>query len=200
MPAIWLAWSMTCFCVAILSYIWRTGSSADPSDGTYPPLAPHQALIVRSLLTAVFGLGLVYFLLIVRTFSTYGESEADWRRSWLATAPGAAERVREMRREVENERGRRRGRELEREVAIGVGTPSDRDRGGESKHGSPALGLGLLGISRSGSGNNVASMAGVIQEDGAWESGKEQGEKKDEEVFVLEAGVGRGKGRISPKL
>ena len=83
MPAIWLAWSMTCFCVAILSYVWRTGSTLDPSDGTYPPLTPHQALIVRALLTAAFGLGLVYFILILRTFSTYGEDEADWRRSWF---------------------------------------------------------------------------------------------------------------------
>lgn len=181
MPAIWLAWAMTSFCVAILSYIWRTGSSDDPSDGIYSQLSPNQALAVRAVLTIIFGLGVVYFILILRTFGTYGEREAGWRRSWLATGrPVGGERTRDTRRdEIERERGRRHQR--------------DRDSERGDQH-SPSVGLGLLGASRSGSANGLASMTGVMQ-DPSWD----QNEKKiSNDVYIVE--TGRGKGRISPKL
>ncbi|PIL36421.1 hypothetical protein GSI_00109 [Ganoderma sinense ZZ0214-1] len=44
-PAIWLAWSMIAFCIAIMSFVWRTGSEADANG--YPPLTKGQALGVR---------------------------------------------------------------------------------------------------------------------------------------------------------
>ena len=95
MPGIWLAWAMVAFCFAIMSYVWRTGSSDDPPDGVRPQPAPHQALGLRVVLTAVFALGLVYFILIVRTFGSYGERETGWRRSWLATLPPEFESAQE---------------------------------------------------------------------------------------------------------
>lgn len=193
MPAIWLAWAMMAFCVAILSYIWRTGSADDPTDGTYAPLSSGQALAVRTALTTIFGFGLVYFILILRTFATYGEREVSWRRSWLATGHPAGHGVyaRERREEVERERGRRRQRGPDRD------RDRDQDRHGEyeRKQSSPAMGLGLLGVS--GSATGMANMTSVIQDESPWDKLEKKGM---EEVYVVEAGGARGKGRISPKL
>ena len=66
-PAVWLAWSMIAFCVAILSFVWRTGSQADPPDGR-PPLTAAQALGPRVAISAVFVGGLVNFWMIISTF------------------------------------------------------------------------------------------------------------------------------------
>ncbi len=187
MPAIWLAWAMAAFCVAILSYIWRTGSVDDPAGGTYKPLSRGQALAVRTALTVIFGLGLVYFILILRTFGTYGEREVSWRRSWLATGhpAGRGTRVRERREEAE--RGRMRHREHDR----------DRDQQSEYelKQSSPTTGLGLLGVS--GSGTGMANMTGVMQDDTPWDKAEKKGV---EEIYITEAAAMRSKGRISPKL
>ncbi|KAF7984351.1 hypothetical protein HWV62_15371 [Athelia sp. TMB] len=72
MPAVWLAWSMILFVVAILSYVWRTGASNDPDPR--PPLSPHAAIGPRIAVTGVFAVGLVYLVLIVRTLKSYGGS------------------------------------------------------------------------------------------------------------------------------
>lgn len=189
MPAIWLAWAMAAFCVAILSYIWRTGSVDDPADGTYPPLSRGQALAVRTALTVIFGLGLVYFILILRTFGTYGEREVSWRRSWLATGhpAGRGMRARERREEAERGRGRMRQRGRDRS--------QDQQSEHELKQSSPTAGLGLLGVS--GSGTGMANMTGVMQDDTPWD----KAEKKEvEEMYITEAAATRGKGKISPKL
>ncbi|KAF7799967.1 hypothetical protein EIP86_011210 [Pleurotus ostreatoroseus] len=189
MPAIWLAWAMAAFCVAILSYIWRTGSADDPDDGRHAPLSHGQALAVRTTLTVIFGLGLIYFILVLRTFGTYGEGEVSWRRSWLATGhpAGRGARVRERREEVERERGRRRQRAQDRD--------QDRQSEHELKQSSPSMGLGLLGVSGSGAG--MASMTSVMQDDAPWDKTEK---KAMEDVYVMEAGASRGRGRISPKL
>lgn len=191
MPAIWLAWAMVAFCIAILSYIWRTGSSDDPADGMRTPLTPGQALAVRIVITAVFALGLVYFVLIVRTFASYGEREAGWRRSWLASGSvGLAERVRERRRQ-EEERDRGRGRQRER--------PADRQEQPLRAHErslnadekqSPITGLGLLGVSGS-SVKGLASVSSVLAED----SDVEKSERNRNAFSMASLG-----GRVSPKL
>ena len=117
MPAIWLAWAMVAFCVSIMSYIWRTGSSSDPSDGVRPPLSPGQALAVRTVLTVIFALGFIYFVMILRTFASYGERETGWRRNWLDTRnPGPGERAARERRRQEEERERAE----ERKRGIGI--------------------------------------------------------------------------------
>ena len=111
MPAVWLSWSMLSFCLAILSYVWRTGASDDPSDGVYPPLTPGEALAIRTVLTVVFGVGLVFFVMILRTFASYGTREVGWRRSWLTHGQyGEAQRARErnqQRQAHEEQRGQK---------------------------------------------------------------------------------------------
>ena len=185
MPAVWLAWAMVAFCVAIMSYIWRTGSSSDPPDGVRPPLEPGEALAVRVVLTAVFALGLVYFVMIVRTFASYGERETGWRRSWLATGhPGLGERARERRRqEEERERGRRQERERRQQEAQEALVDS------EGEKTSPVMGLGLLGVPGN-SASGMASMTSVLAEDVGTE--KKQGAALEENA--------RTRDKISPKL
>ncbi|TFK66134.1 hypothetical protein BDN72DRAFT_772446, partial [Pluteus cervinus] len=72
MPVVWIAWSMIFFVFSLLSYIWRTGSSSDPPQRN--PLSPSGALVARIMITLVFGLGMVYFVLIVVTLRRYGQS------------------------------------------------------------------------------------------------------------------------------
>ncbi|KAI0075404.1 hypothetical protein K474DRAFT_1559655, partial [Panus rudis PR-1116 ss-1] len=111
MPAVWLSWSMIAFCVSILSYVWRTGAVNDPPDGIRPPLSPNAALSVRAVVTVIFVLGLLYFVLIMRTFAKYSEREAG--RKWKAGGylsrhgPPPMSPIREGSNLVENqERGR----------------------------------------------------------------------------------------------
>jgi len=188
MPAIWLAWAMVAFCVAILSYVWRTGSSADSPDGTRPPLSPHQALVVRIVLTAVFALGLVYFVMILRTFASYGEGEAGWRRSWMANG---GERARERRRQGEErdrDRDRDRGRRRERGQQE---QQHERERSPDpDAKQSPITGLGLLGMSGS-SVKGLASVTSVLAED----SDGEKGGQRHTAYPMADL-----KGKVSPKL
>lgn len=179
MPAIWLSWAMLAFCLAILSYVWRTGSSDDPGDGTRPPLTPGEALVVRAILTVLFGMGVVYFIMIVRTFASYGEREVGWRRSWLRHGNfGTAERVRERERRQALERDRERGRRRARDT-------TDQERAPETA--TPAAGLGLTGLS---SGGNLASAS---TSDGELDNEKR---RPVHELYEL----GKVRGKVSPKL
>lgn len=65
---------MIAFIISILSYVWRSGSTNDPTGGEWPRLTPTQSLGPRLLVTAIVALGLVYFALIVKTFTKYGKS------------------------------------------------------------------------------------------------------------------------------
>lgn len=184
MPAIWLAWAMVAFCIAIMSYIWRTGSSSDPADGVRKPLSPGQALAVRTVITVIFTIGVIYFVMILRTFASYGERETGWRRSWLATGnPGLGERARERRRqEEERERGGDRGRRRERQEDRDIPVDSDEKP-------TPAMGLGLSGVAGT-SANGLASMSSVLAEDSDLD--KRQISVQMEQI--------RARDRISPKL
>jgi hypothetical protein len=62
---------MIIFMVTILSFVWRTGSTADPPNGP-PPLNPTAALGPRVGITFLAFIGLVYLILIVRTLKSYG--------------------------------------------------------------------------------------------------------------------------------
>ncbi|KAJ7780161.1 hypothetical protein DFH07DRAFT_698018, partial [Mycena maculata] len=76
MPAIWLSWSIITFLICIMSFIWLSGSSQDPADFV---LSPRAALGTRIALSVVFFLGLIYFVLIVRTFHRYGNPlDREW--------------------------------------------------------------------------------------------------------------------------
>ncbi|KAF7309426.1 hypothetical protein MIND_00313400 [Mycena indigotica] len=79
MPAIWLAWSIITFFASIMSFVWLTGSSHDPIDVV---LSVRAALGLRIALSVVFGLGLLYFALIVKEFHRYGDPlDAAWQRA-----------------------------------------------------------------------------------------------------------------------
>jgi hypothetical protein len=58
---------------SIISFIWRTGSTDDPDNR--PKLSPQQALGPRVALTALFGIGLLYFSLCIITFRSYGNMD-----------------------------------------------------------------------------------------------------------------------------
>ncbi|KAJ7609062.1 hypothetical protein FB45DRAFT_945265 [Roridomyces roridus] len=71
-------WAMILFFVCIMSFVWLTGSTNSPTDVV---LSPRAALGVRIALTAVFSLGLIYFVLIVQTFHRYGDPlDREWMR------------------------------------------------------------------------------------------------------------------------
>ncbi|KAF9044115.1 hypothetical protein BJ165DRAFT_181467 [Panaeolus papilionaceus] len=81
MPAIWLGWSILCYIICIMSFLWRTGAATDkdhepPSDRSI--LAPCIALSV------ILALGLVVLALIIRTVTRYGTAmdQAWQRRIW----------------------------------------------------------------------------------------------------------------------
>ncbi|EJD42373.1 hypothetical protein AURDEDRAFT_185998 [Auricularia subglabra TFB-10046 SS5] len=73
-PAIWLAWSVIFFCAAMLAFLWTSGTDDPPK-----PLPPGDALIPRIIVTAVFALGGLYFILVIRTFRSYGLSRPSGR-------------------------------------------------------------------------------------------------------------------------
>ncbi|TRM68722.1 hypothetical protein BD626DRAFT_394244 [Schizophyllum amplum] len=79
MPAVWLSWSMVMFITTILSFVWRTGAVDDPEERD--PLPVHIALAPRIIITAVFGLGMVYFALIVHSLKSYGGRAAARRKA-----------------------------------------------------------------------------------------------------------------------
>ncbi|TFK28594.1 hypothetical protein FA15DRAFT_665038 [Coprinopsis marcescibilis] len=83
MPAIWMAWAMLLFLVAILSFVWRTGSDADPPPGERPPLSAKYALGPRIAITSVFTLGMVYLFLIISTLKRYGTSRGKAAEAML---------------------------------------------------------------------------------------------------------------------
>ncbi|KAI0655301.1 hypothetical protein C8Q70DRAFT_924043 [Cubamyces menziesii] len=179
-PAVWLAWSMISFCVAILSFVWRTGSQSDEGSGAPSPLDARQALGVRIAISAVFAFGLFNFFMIIRTFSSYSRIAVrrDRRRRWNKRDGGDRE-----------ERGER-GRERERSQRPAGGRPA-----GEgtpfAKHLSDSMvGLGLSGM-ESGGAKGSPSPAGVILENVDLEKG--------EGVYLTGEKV-RGMRPFSPKL
>ncbi|RPD55124.1 hypothetical protein L227DRAFT_588633 [Lentinus tigrinus ALCF2SS1-6] len=159
-PAIWLAWSMISFCLAILSFVWRTGSAAD-QDG-FSPLTAMQALGVRIAISVVFAFGLFNFLMIIRTFGSYSRLTVRRdRRSRFGRA--------------DDDRGR------ERERARGPGKRSAPTTDEEKPHGKlpsdSMVGLGLTGLG--GENGNAAALrqgspspAGVILENVDLEKGE----------------------------
>ena len=59
---------MICFCVSILSFVWRTGAAGDSPQ----PPSPGVELGPRIAITSLFALGVVYLGLIIKTFKSYG--------------------------------------------------------------------------------------------------------------------------------
>ncbi|KAI1792593.1 hypothetical protein LXA43DRAFT_972494 [Ganoderma leucocontextum] len=177
-PAVWLAWSMIAFCIAIMSFVWRTGS-ADDADG-YAPLTRMQALGVRVAISVVFAFGLFNFAMIIRTFSAYSHLSIRRDRRSRFRAEREEERGRHARRnkgkQSDDEKERERGREGRKEKG---------KRMSESM-----VGLGLTGL-----GEKDGSTAGVILENVDLEKG-------DGVYLVGERlrALGTASPRLSPKL
>ncbi|KAI6013285.1 hypothetical protein EDC04DRAFT_714789 [Pisolithus marmoratus] len=120
LPAVWLAWSMIFFIASILAFVWRSGSTTDPSIPS--SLNPEAAIGPRVFVSVILFLGILYLGAIVKTLQGYG---------WVNGTAGWTETARETRdairggRDVEREmegggesgkgRGRRRGRVNERQ-------------------------------------------------------------------------------------
>jgi hypothetical protein len=150
---------MVFFIVSILSFVWRTGSVLDPVDS--PPLPQNAALGTRIAITGVFGLGMVYFALIVKTLKRYGTHLGGRDTGRMGSGMsggmnrnGVGLRAREIDAAME-----RRGRERERSGQRGVRRREEdverRDDGeGEMDGGKErersglrmVLGLGLSGV------------------------------------------------------
>lgn len=151
MPAVWMAWSMIWFIVAILSFVWRTGAVNDPQQPA--PLSIQVALIPRIGITATFVLGMVYFALIIRTLQRYGSMHG--RTGWGHSGNAAGDTGVGKANYDAAERGQartggsggvvleteRRGREMQRRSDSG----SDRGRGRREEK---VAGLGLTNLER----------------------------------------------------
>lgn len=57
--------------VTIISFVWRTGSEADPEGGR-PPLTNIVALGPRIAVSMLAFIGFIYLVLIIRTLKSYG--------------------------------------------------------------------------------------------------------------------------------
>lgn len=171
---------MIAFCTAILSFVWRTGSSADPTDGQRPPLTDVQAICVRVLVTVVFALGVLNFVLIMRTFGSYGETESGRKGRWKSrfNEYRSANTDPERRPDSDDDRNPRRGRSVRKNKRRGAGSA-----------GSGVMGLGLSGLGGREAGDDVE----VILETAGVES-KAKGLAKDD-MFFNGGGM-----RVSPKL
>lgn len=100
---------MVFFILSIMSFVWRTGSILDPEER--PALSPRAALAPRIAVTVLFFIGMIYFMLIVKTLKSYGSSGPGWKpQSAQSSVP------------VETDKGRRdrqeptRGRPVERSI------------------------------------------------------------------------------------
>ena len=85
MPLVWLTWSILLFLLCIMLFVWRAGT---PRAEPFPATASDEDLLtVRLVLTLLLMLGINYGILILATFSRYGEvMDKAWKRridGWL---------------------------------------------------------------------------------------------------------------------
>ena len=99
---------MIAFVVSILSYVWRSGATNDPENGGWPRLTPTQALGPRLAITAFVVLGLLNFLMVLKTFRKY--SKNGWS---FIDLPGSRQNP-----EGDMMSSAERGRRLSRKVPI----------------------------------------------------------------------------------
>lgn len=150
---------MIAFCISILSFVWRTGSVSDPSDGNRPPLTDAQAIGVRVLATVIFALGVLKFSLIMKTFGAYSEAESGRKGRWRARFHSHSDR----RGDFEDDRNTGRGRGVRQ----------------DAKRGNGVMGLGLSGLG----GREAVDDVDVIVET-AGSDAKSKAFAKDDMFFV----------------
>lgn len=125
-----------------MSYVWRAGAEGDPIDGLRAPLGAHAAIAIRTIASVILCLGLLYFVLIMRTFGAYSTRELG-RRPGLGFKSGGFSAF----GDVAAARDARNGTDQEREMPFrGRQRENDRIRSttsGDIKESPVALGLGL---------------------------------------------------------
>ncbi|KAL1702335.1 hypothetical protein EV121DRAFT_271812 [Schizophyllum commune] len=71
--------SIISFIVSIMAFVWRTGASGEPADLV---ASPSQLLASRVITSVSLALGAVCFVLVVRTFTRYGDRiDRRWREN-----------------------------------------------------------------------------------------------------------------------
>lgn len=97
---------MIFFVVAILAFVWRYGSSSDPTSPQ--PLSSTAAIGPRVAISALFFLGLLYLAAIVKTLHNYGRTSENI----LSSRPSVGSRMPDTAEaEVQGgEQGSQRGR------------------------------------------------------------------------------------------
>lgn len=145
MPAVWLAWSMFFFIAAILSFVWRSGSSSDSANPA--PLSPTAILGPRIAITSLFVVGLIDFMLIVKTLHNYGRTR-DVEDEMRLLGTDHSSQARPSADHEREDRGRRAGH-LSRGRARFMGEGRGRldgDRPSEGGVLSAVTGLGLTNL------------------------------------------------------
>ena len=157
---------MIAFCVAILSFIWRTGSENDTSN----PLTARQALGPRVAISAVFAFGLFNFCMILCTFGTYSHIAVRRdRRSRFGRRPNVEDGIGRGRQPANKRAGTAGVSDEEREKdKVGVGVT---ERGKFASDSMIGLGLTGLGGDHTGLRQGSPASAAAIREDVDLEKG-----------------------------
>jgi hypothetical protein len=156
MPAVFLSWSMLLFIAAILSFVWRTDAVDDPDPR--PSLSTKGVLGPRIAITGVFGLGMIYLVLIIKTLKSYGGSrnrEPLWRVGSASNPGGSVGGTSGVARERSGDEDIRRGRERARTVR-GGGRERARERGANVESDRPRE-----GSEREGEGGKEKAPSGL---------------------------------------
>jgi hypothetical protein len=160
MPAVWLAWSMVLFLTAILSIVWHIAPFPAPTPSDSGD-ARHSGgtLAARVAVTCVFGLGVVYFVLIVVTLRRYSgrthvrAATTDWDgRAVVGNDTPTRGRARALAgRGPERGRGHEgSGQATRRSVERDVSGEGMRDT--KTRTGNELRGLGLSALEKCGGG------------------------------------------------
>ncbi|KAF9449383.1 hypothetical protein P691DRAFT_728037 [Macrolepiota fuliginosa MF-IS2] len=80
MPALWLAWSILAYIACIMSFMWRIRPN-EPNAFVPPRVGPATEAGFRIFICCIFGIGVVYAILIVNTLRRYGSTmDKAWRK------------------------------------------------------------------------------------------------------------------------
>jgi len=175
---------MLLFIAAILSFVWRTDAVDDPDPR--PPLSTKNVLGPRIAITGVFGLGMIYFVLIVKTLKSYGgprNRESLWRVGSASNNGGSAGGTGGVSRERSGDGDVRRGRERERTVRGG-----GRHRGGEraqERGGDVEIDGPREGSEREGEGGKEKAPSGLRRVWGADNSETNEKNEYTNEVIIV---------------
>ncbi|KAJ3569974.1 hypothetical protein NP233_g4707 [Leucocoprinus birnbaumii] len=76
MPAIWLVWSILAYVAAIMSFMWRIRPGVP-----IPPTSPREDFALRVFICLIFGIGVIYAILIINTLRRYGSNmDKAWKQ------------------------------------------------------------------------------------------------------------------------